>query len=251
MFSRALNYLIALILNLAGPLSGQGLPDWFFSPPSHQDQYYGIGVSNRYSDHDQAYSDARIEAIYYIAQQIELRIISGLADVSSGSKGLTREFIKEQVDTLLIDRIAKNIVSIDSVVLNNEAYMLIVINKDISKVEQSYYHINKTQKKNVPPKWVKYPPTRNGYIYGIGLGSRHKNTKDTWNDSVQNARLEIAQQKKSTIGSLYLNATQKYNQDIEWIEEKTDTVLKNSRVIERWHDKRTDIFYTLVEHKKR
>ena len=56
---------------------------------------------------------------------------------------------------------------------------------------------------------------------------------------------------KSTIGSLYLNATQKYNQDIEWIEEKTDTVIKNSRVIERWHDKRTDIFYTLVEHKKR
>ena len=122
---------------------------------------------------------------------------------------------------------------------------------EISSKKPFVYQKNKQQENISMPIWINRPPRKNGYIYGIGLGSRHKSTKNTWNDSAKNARLEIAQQKESKIKSLYLNRTRTYTKDIEWIEQKTNVLLKNSRIIERWYDKRTDIYYTLVEHQIR
>ena len=247
--------IIALLIGLVNFSFAQNLPDWFYLPPNHQDYFFGVGISEKYAAQEDAYANARLDAVHYISHQVELKIISGLADVSSGSKGLAREYINEQVDPQLFNQISKNIVALDSIIINNEAFMLIVISKNLSPPNSNYYNYayrESNQQKNTPtPKWIRQPPRKNGYIYGVGLGSRHKSTKSTWNNSAQNARLEIAQQKQSKIESLYLNRTLTYTQDIEWIEQKTNIILKNSRLIERWYDMRTDIYYTLVEHQIR
>ena len=253
MVFRALNQIIALVFCLGGFSKAQNLPNWFYYPPNHQNYYFGIGVSNKYSDYGTAFSSARSEALFYIAHQIEFEIIGKLADVSSGSKSLSRTYIQKKVNPLLVDKIRKSIEVIDSVIINNEAYMLVAVNKNLSKpVKLHYEHNIDIQKTGIyKPKWTYRPPRKKGYIYGVGLGVRHKNTKDTWNDSAQNAYIEIAEQKKSDIKSMYLKRTSNYTQDIEWIEQKTDIILNNSRIIERWYDKKTDLYYTLVEHKSR
>jgi len=246
---------MALIFCLVSFIYSQNLPGWFYSPPNHQDRFYGVGISYKYSAHQEAFNDARIEAINYIAYQIQLSIVSGLASVSSGSKVLTKNYTKVDIDPLLVEKIGKNIVVLDSIMQNNQATMLIVINKDLSKTEKIYFNplaINtKKLVHKTAPKWITEPPKAAGYFYGIGYGSRYKNVKDSWNDSMQEAFLDIAQQKSIDNKSLHLISQQRYAQDIKWLEQNINTTLKQSRVIERWHDKRADIYYTLAEHQMR
>jgi len=244
---------MALIFCLVSFIYSQNLPGWFYSPPNHQDRFYGVGISYKYSDHQEAFNDARDESINYIAYQIQLSIISGLASVSSGSKVLTKNYTKVDIDPLLVEKIRKNIAVLDSIIQNNQATMLIAINKDLTKAEKIYYKpISINTKKLVhktAPKWITEPPKAAGYRYGVGYGSHYKNAKDSWNDSMQEAFLDIAQQKSIKIKSLHLISQQRYTQDIKWLEQNTNTTLKQSRVIERWYDKRTNIYYTLVKKK--
>jgi len=244
---------MALILCLVSFVYSQNLPGWFYLPPNHQDRFYGIGISYKYSDHQEAFNDARIEAINYIAYQIQLSIVSGLASVSSGSKILTKNYTKVDIDPLLVEKIGKNIVVLDSLIQNNQATMLITINKDLSKTEKFYYNPVRINTKKLDhqtaPKWITKPPKAAGYFYGVGYGSRYKNAKDSWNDSMRKAHLDIAQQKSIENKSLHLISQQRYTQDIKWLEQNTNTTVKHSRIIERWYDKRTDIYYTLVKKK--
>ena len=39
------------------------------------------------------------------------------------------------------------------------------------------------------------------------------------------------------------------SQNKEWLEETTNVELNDKRIIERWYDKKQNLYYTLIEHK--
>ena len=227
----------------------QSLPGWFFNPPNDNQYYFGIGISQQYSVQNTAFSEARQQAALCIAQEIDINISGALADVSSGSIGLSKSYSHIEIDTLLLAKIKNNIIVLDSSLSQNEAVMLVALRKDLKKPNKNLKTFIKTKGlSQSKPKWILRSPEKKNHVYGVGYGVRYRSTMDSWANSAKQARLDLAMQKQTRLKSLLMNRTTNASSTIEMIEQKVNLRLKGSRIIERWYDERTSIYYTLIEY---
>ena len=111
---------------------GQDIPFWVKHPPKHNDYLYGVGISNRFVDDQDSFSEAKIGAVENISRQFQVQIIAGLARVSSGSVSSSEYFTHQIIDSTSYRRINNNMIVIDSILTNDNALILSIINKDLS-----------------------------------------------------------------------------------------------------------------------
>ena len=234
---------------------GENIPFWVKHPPKHNDYLYGVGISNRFVDDQDSFSEAKIGAVENISRQFQVQIIAGLARVSSGSVSSSEYFTHQIIDSTSYRRINNNMIVIDSILTNDNALILSIINKDLSmpsidKIQHNdFKFIKKYSERNNPnPSWIEDIPIKEGYIYGIGEGYRYTNLKDSWDNSAKKARLNVAQQVETSHSSLHMNYKGLTSVNIKWIEERTNVILHNSVIRERWYDKQNNLYYTLVEY---
>lgn len=235
---------------------GQDTPEWFLYPPRADSYLYGIGIAARLRETEDSFLAAEQNAIEDLCRQIHVRIVGRLADVSTGAKGFSQQYTKEITDSTLYYKIAANVIPLKSILTHRNAYVLMLIKKDLSMVSLdevvSIDNIRLKQRYSLKasrnPRWIKRPPKRRKFIYGVGLGLRHRNLKDSWDNSAKQARMEIAKQIDMGLGALELHVTGTRSKDIIWIEESTNVVLNGAIIIERWHDEKRNIYYTLEEY---
>jgi len=232
---------------------GQGTPTWFLYPPQQDKYYIGIGIGHRFQEDEKSYTSAKVSAIAELSRQLHVNIVGGLAEVSSGAKAFARQYSREIIDSTIYKKVAANAFYVDSLLTQNNAYVLMIINNDLSMVSvdeidhiQSSLRYSSKMKRR--PGWILRPPKRRGFIYGVGFGSTHRRLEDSWENSAKQARIEIAKQMDTSVGALLKNATVDYSEGIRWIEETTNVVLNGATIKERWHDEEQNIFYTLMEY---
>lgn len=233
---------------------GQDIPTWFMFPPKLDHYYIEVGIGHRFQEDEKSYSSAKVNAIAELSRQLHVNIVGGLAEISSGAKAFARQYSREIIDSTIYKKVAANAFCVDSLLTQNNAYVLMIINDDLSmvsvdEIDHTLSSLRYSSKMNRRPGWILMPPKRRGFIYGVGFGSKHRRLEDSWKDSAKQARIEIAKQLNTNVGALSKNATMDYSEGIRWIEELTNVVLSGARIKERWYDKDQNIFYTLMEYR--
>jgi hypothetical protein len=232
---------------------GQDTPTWFMYPPQLDHYYVGVGIGLHFQEDMDSFASAQANATAELSRQIHVKIMGGLAEVSSGAKAFARQYTREVIDSTVFHKVVAHAMPIDSFLTHNNAYVLMIINKDLSSVsidniDQIKSTIEYAPKMKRRPLWIKRPPKRRGFVYGVGFGSTHRRLEDSWENSAKQARIEIAKQMDTSVGALLKNATGDYSEGIRWIEETTNVVLNGATIKERWHDEEQNIFYTLMEY---
>jgi hypothetical protein len=223
-------------------------------PPKLDHYYIEVGIGHRFQEDEKSYSSAKVNAIAELSRQLHVNIVGGLAEISSGAKAFARQYSREIIDSTIYKKVAANAFCVDSLLTQNNAYVLMIINDDLSmvsvdEIDHTLSSLRYSSKMNRRPGWILIPPKRRGFIYGVGFGSKHRRLEDSWKNSAKQARIEIAKQLNTNVGALSKNATMDYSEGIRWIEELTNVVLSGARIKERWYDKDQNIFYTLMEYR--
>jgi hypothetical protein len=232
---------------------GQDTPAWFMSPPQLDDYYIGVGIGFHSQEDMDSFASAQANATAVLSRQIHVKIMGGLAEVSSGEKSFARQYAREVIDSTVFHKVVAHAMPIDSFLTHKNAYVFMIINKDLSSIsidniDQIKSTIEYAPKMKRRPLWTKRHPKRRGFVYGIGFGSAHRRLKDSWENSAKQARIEIAKQIETSVDVLFKNSTVNNSQGIQWIEETTNVVLNGATIKERWHDEEQNIFYTLMEY---
>lgn len=113
---------------------GQGTPTWFLYPPQQDKYYIGIGIGHRFQEDEKSYTSAKVSAIAELSRQLHVNIVGGLAEVSSGAKAFARQYSREIIDSTIYKKVAANAFYVDSLLTQNNAYVLMIINNDLSMV---------------------------------------------------------------------------------------------------------------------
>lgn len=149
---------------------GQGTPTWFLYPPQQDKYYIGIGIGHRFQEDEKSYTSAKVSAIAELSRQLHVNIVGGLAEVSSGAKAFARQYSREIIDSTIYKKVAANAFYVDSLLTQNNAYVLMIINNDLSMVSvdeidhiQSSLRYSSKMKRR--PGWILRPPKRRGFIY--------------------------------------------------------------------------------------
>ena len=162
----------------------------------------------------------------------------------------SKDFMATIIDSSIYRTIYDSAMIIDKGFTHNDAFVLIVITKDMKTVKQRVrpgpagYNIKRQ------PRWVTQPPIRRGYKYGVGISNARRYLRDAWDQSADEARLEISKQLNMTHSSLFGDALSDNNTATQyWLEETIDLTLSGSRIVERYFDAEQRHYYTLIEYK--
>jgi hypothetical protein len=233
----------------------QDLPGWVLNPPRTSECLYGIGISDRFLGNDLSFSTARKNAAGYVTRQVQVRVISGLAEVSFDSRVETREYAVAEIDSLVYLNVLYNSVQIDSFLSRSNAFVLTAVEKKLEAPSDEdcwddlTLNLFQDTSGGVPP-WAKKIPSKEGFNYAVGVGPQYRSLKDSWDNSEKMALVNLAKQIKLEVASLGVDNISDFNtHNQKWTEEKTDTVIKGAHLLERWRDKERGIYYTLVEYR--
>tara|TARA_B100001971_G_scaffold8198_1_gene6737 strand:+ start:692 stop:1453 length:762 start_codon:yes stop_codon:yes gene_type:complete len=233
----------------------QDLPLWVLNPPRTSECLYGIGISDRFREDDLSFSTARKNAAGYITRQVQVRVISGLVEVTFDSRVETRGYIVAEIDSLAYMRALYNAVQIDSFLSRGNAFVLTAIDRKLEAPSDEdcwdglTLNLFQDTTESVPP-WSKKIPSKEGFNYGVSVGPRYRSLKDSWDNSEKIALVNLAKQINVEVASLGVDyISDFYTQSQNWMEETTDTVIKGAHVLERRYDKKQDIYYTLIEYR--
>ena len=153
------------------PADSPGVPNWFLKPPVNKNYYYGAGVANFNYDSTKSISNAKQFAAKEIVKSIQVRVKGGTADKESKTGNESAFFANEIINENLSAAIYEKSAVLQKVLVDNNIYILIYINKDMSSPKVSI--INKLFLKDrrpqnsEPPSWTKTGYKKDGYIYGV------------------------------------------------------------------------------------
>jgi len=102
-----------------------------------------------------------------------------------------------------------------------------------------------------PPKWAITPPSKKGYVYGLGLAPDYSSPEKAWSVAEQNARADIVFQKIVNILDYegFNQATDfslQENKGKAW----ASCILKNVSIIKHGYCKREKTYYALARMKE-
>lgn len=232
------------------PVLGQNVPKWVYIPPKSNSSYFGVGIGPRYADNANSIKHAYTNAVAYVTREVKIGIRSKFADVGRGGSMESKDFMATIIDSTIFHSVFDSAKIITQVFTHNDAFVLIVITKDMKTVKQRVrpgpagYNIKRQ------PRWIIQPPIRRGYKYGVGISNARRYLRDAWDQSADEARLEIAKQLNMTHSSLFGDALSDNNTATQyWLEETIDLTLTGSRIVERYFDAEQRHYYTLIEYK--
>jgi len=236
------------------PADSPGVPHWFLKPPVNKNYYYGAGVANFNYDSTKCISNAKHFAANEIVKSLQVRVKGGTADKKSRTGNESAFFANEIINENLSAAIYEKSAVLQKVLVDNNIYILIYINKDMSSPKVSI--INKLFLKDrrlqnsEPPPWTKTGYKKDGYIYGVSNTEPYYDTDESWEYSATIARYRIAASLSEDTRSLIREYKDGYANYLEvMIEANVEKVLENTMVKERWYDPANHRYCTLVEYK--
>ncbi len=229
---------------------GQTDPDWLYTPPQHPDYIYGVGISPLYRSDSLSYRNARLRGIEDLAKQAEVQIVSKRAEARTAGKTLSYGYTLEVVDSLIYQKCMACAVSLDSLMTDHYAFVLIGVPRELEpdRVPIPFIRENLRKRRNRrPPAWIHTLPTKKNWIYGVGISQAYRRENEAWENSAKQARREIAltvQAKRSYLEDE--SVSDRGTRYKKWSEATTTLTLSHNRIQHRWYDAKNGLYYTLI-----
>lgn len=221
----------------------QQVPEWFAQlPEAPPQQLFAVGVAGRYLRPQRARAAALQDAYRNLAKQIQVRLKFELIELSDGRLQITNpKFDLRYYDNRLGD-IESNSVVLDSVITAEGYFVLIAY--PAAKKPGGFR--NNVRSWGSAPDWVSHIPKDKDYVYGIGMVARYGRWLRAWQDADALARFDLA--KNIQVEAQSVHTSQRDNRttiESNLMRQSLDLTLRNSIIIARWYDGKSDTYYAL------
>ena len=228
------------------------IPAWFIQKPEIPGVNLSFAYSSRYLEKEIELQQLLISAAKNIQIANETQIIvlqtgSLQADTFTGGT----QIIECDV-SLDMNSISNNYTIIEQYPIGNGILAIAAETSQLSKGHP--LKINTLLKKvNIlsPPKWAIKPPTRKGFIYGVGLAPSYSSPEKAWGVAEQNARADIVLQ---VIVKIRNKSKSFESTDFGYHEENikawSNFKLKNVSIIKHGYCKPDRTYYALARMKE-
>lgn len=179
-------------------------------------------------------------------------MVSKMAESERGYSVKTAGYTSEIIDSTAFVLCGKNALVLDSILTEQGAYVLMTVREDLSESDGNpkAKYSRGLVTSSPQPAWIMTPPSKSGYLYGIGVSGRYRKEADSWDYAAKYARREVAMQlftRKSTLRESVETDFANYNR--KWSEDVADVILSTQKIVERWYDPEYDLFYCLISYK--
>lgn len=229
--------IILIILYLSSILYSQEYPSWFLNKPNNGNKYYCGQVITEYnkdSSFTTALKNAALRAAINYSTTYELEDVY----LSVGGQKSWMDTSKDIVfDTSLVQFYFNSLCVVDS--FQTKSFTYVLASETKHKLKGQFVNI-----KYIPqPAWVENIPRSNNYRYSVGISESYYYVTDSWENSEENARIELAKESKIKSRQVQKKLDSQYS-DI--VNEITEAKISNVEIISRWMDTNTKLHYTLV-----
>jgi hypothetical protein len=154
--------------------------------------------------------------------------------------------VKESFDTSLVERVANSMKLRASYSIGG--LMLVLAGPSQCDVPEQFLHTVRVDRSDLP-SWISTLPPDDDMLYAVGISEPYYYEQSSWYEAEKNARLELARMSHSRMfGVGYL---QRYDSGISIgsdirEEDLGATMLHDVRVLRRWRNPSTRLFYVLL-----
>lgn len=215
----------------------QEYPSWFLNKPKNEYKYYCGMVRTEYHkdlSFTSALKNAALNAT--INKSISYKLDNIYMSVA-GEKSWVDTQGKAQIDTSLVQYYYNSLFLADSFQTNLFTFVL----------ASETNHKFKCQSINIAsvpqPEWVENIPRSNNYRYSVGISESYYHDTESWENAVENARIELAKESRIKSRQIQKKLDSQYT-DI--VRETTTTIVSEVEIISRWIDTKTKLHYVLI-----
>jgi len=212
-------------------------PQWFWQMPQSGSTLFAVGYAQTYFYRESSVEAATANGIKSLAKSISVRIKGerGSMDTVFGPEFKGEDF-DEELEENVLDSVKKNYKVIATEIVGNITLVLLCIGEvpTLSSVKGF------NQKS---PSWVSELPQRQGFLYAVGQSHPQFHEEETWQLAEYNARVSLALSFFSQLRIL----SKKLDKNLKTASAvKTDAILKQLQIVERWFDPENRISYVLI-----
>ena len=226
-------------------------PFWLLGVKTPENYVLSIGCSKRSRLNVDAFKAAKENAILEIGQQIQANVSWKQLEVFDPTGSQEIDFVDINTPPEILSKVISNIVYIDSFLTNTHAYILSAYtetkNINVKKVKSL---IKKVSKKMTINEYNNNGSTiPEGYVFSFHQGSNHLREKIIY--CTKYAFIQIASEKNykmSNINNDYNDGHVGYREEI--FERKSNALLFNSTIKERFYNTNTNTYSILMKVNK-
>jgi len=224
-----------------------------YHPPRISSHLVSIGVAKPYLKDSLTFALARQHAIKNLVKQYQVHVVTKLAEAEQGIHIRTIGYTKEIIDSLAYLRCGANAKVLDSVLTDQSAYVLMIVQQDLSPPDSNLnINVSSSLSEITPePNWITTPPASDGTLYGIGISGSYRREANSWDHAAKYARRDIAMTLMTEKSTLRRDIeSDAGNIHLKWSEDAADVTLGLNQVVARWYDPENRLFYCLVAYRR-
>ena len=211
-------------------------PAWFLQTPGGGERPLAVGYAPAYETPENAFREAREDALRNLAMGVRVRIRGEHAFESVVEGTAYRgSNIKESVEESILESLAEDVAYLDSTVVNGTT--LVLAGTALEEV------VGTPSVPEEPPAWIRSLPSAPGYDHAMGSCVPYFYPRSSWAEAERQARIQLALTRDSRLGALS-SLSDRHSRQVTV--EGTDVLLSGFQVIARYHDPRDGGYYVLA-----
>jgi len=236
-----------LLLIFLTELSSQTvIPSWFKElPDAPPGVMYAVGYCGKYQNVNSAKRKAIDVALNTLAKQKSIHLKFYIEEISDGRMSFMNPIFQLIYEEDILNEVQNNYSIVDSSITTDGYFVLIAspkMGKTVTSDDIDW---------GAPPDWIRNTPESRKWRYGVGIAARYSTWTKAWRDTDEYARFDLGKNTSINTESItVIRRTDRTGSDSKIMRQYYDMYFKDSIIVERYYDAKTNSYYSLCRAPK-